>query len=64
MAVKNLFTKYYFFCSYTEKLYGVGPVDNRPSTKKHHHLAHFFKLHFIWYIKKKLSDMQYMTGDR
>ena len=38
---QNLFAKFDFYkiIVYEEKLDGVGPVDNRPSTDKLHHLV-------------------------
>ena len=49
-----------------EKLDGVGPVDNRPSTDKLHHYIHFFFL-FSWHVTcdtwHVTCDLWHMTYD-
>ena len=50
-----------FSTTHWEKLDGVGPVDNEPSTHKLHHFVHFFcVLNDMWHVT---SDTWLLTHD-
>ena len=54
---KKSFIYDYFLVSYSSKLDGVGPVDNRPSTTKLHHFVRKKRKTIVTY------DTWHMTRD-
>ena len=47
------------------ELNGVGPIDNRTSTKKLHHFAHMWNVTCdMWHVTPDMWHMTCVEGDR